>query len=68
MVAVAERGKKAAGQIILQFKGQAAWRLVEWGVFDRNGGFSQTKLRNVRTNTTLDSALFRAPEQDQSPE
>lgn len=68
VIALSERGKKAAGQIILQFRGDGDWRLVEWGMFDKKGGFSQTKLKNVRTNASLDGNLFRAPEQDRSPE
>jgi outer membrane lipoprotein-sorting protein len=68
VVAVAQRGKKSAGQIILQFRGQSAWRLIEWGMFDKNGGFTQTRLKNVRTNALLDDDLFRAPEEEQSPE
>ena len=64
LIAVAERGNKSAGQIVLQFKGQDDWRLVEWGMFDKNGGFSQTKLKNVRTNADLDGVMFRAPERD----
>lgn len=68
MIALAERGKKAAGQIILQFRGNGDWRLVEWGMFDKNGGFSQTKLKNVHTNAALDGDLFVAPQKDRSPE
>ena len=65
MVAVAERGKVADGQIMLQFRGQGDWRLMEWGMFDQKGGFSQTKLRNVQTGVDLSASLFKAPEREQ---
>jgi outer membrane lipoprotein-sorting protein len=64
-IAVAERGNKSNGQIILKFKGDGAWRLVEWGMFDKEGGFTQTRLRNVRTGAAMDGALFRAPEREE---
>ena len=67
-IAVAERGNKANGQIILKFKGGGAWRLVEWGMFDKEGGFTQTRLRNVRTGADMDRDLFRAPVRQVSPE
>lgn len=67
-VAVAERDNKANGQIILKFKGSGAWRLVEWGMFDKEGGFTQTRLRNVRTGADIDRNLFRAPQRRGSPE
>lgn len=63
-IAVAERGNKQNGQIILTFKGAGAWRLVEWGMFDKEGGFTQTRLRNVQTGATMDRALFQAPERE----
>lgn len=64
-IAVAERGNKSNGQIILKFKGTGAWRLVEWGMFDKEGGFTQTRLRNVRTGATMDRDLFQAPEREE---
>ena len=67
-IAVAERGNKSNGQIILKFTGAGAWRLVEWGMFDKEGGFTQTKLRNVRTGTEINPDLFQAPARKRSPE
>ena len=67
-LALAERGKKQDGQIVLNFTASGAWRLMEWGMFGKDGSFSQTKLRNVRTSTALDSALFKAPASDRPTE
>lgn len=67
-IAVAERGNKSNGQIILKFTGEGDWRLVEWGMFDKEGGFTQTRLRNVRTGTAMNRDLFQAPARKQSPE
>ncbi len=67
-IAVAERGNKSNGQIILRFAGTGAWRLVEWGMFDKEGGFTQTMLRNVRTGTEMNPDLFQAPARERSPE
>ena len=64
-IAVAERGNRENGQIILMFKGAGAWRLVEWGMFDKEGGFTQTRLRNVQTGAAMDRDLFRAPEREE---
>ncbi len=60
-VAVAERGNVAAGQAILHFKRQPQWRLVDWGVYDKEGRYTKTVLGPLETGLRLDPALFVAP-------
>lgn len=60
-VAVAERGNEAAGQAILHFKRRPQWRLVDWGVYDKKGNYTQTVLGPLETGLRLDPSLFKAP-------
>lgn len=68
VIALAERGNTEKGQLILTFEGSGAWRLRQWGMFDDEGRYSQTKLTKVTTNAAIDGGLFRAPERAQRPD
>ncbi|MGY9054192.1 MAG: LolA family protein [Alphaproteobacteria bacterium] len=61
-IALAEKDKLDAGQIILHFKTGGDWELLDWGLRDKEGRFTQTKLRQIETGVRLDDDLFVAPE------
>ncbi len=67
-IALAETGNKEGGQIILQFTGSGPWRLKQWGMFDQDGKFSQTRLKNVRTGVSIDASRFEAPPRSEKPD
>lgn len=67
-IALAERGNTKKGQIILTFDGTGPWRLVQWGMFDDEGRYSQTKLTKVTTDAAINGGLFTPPQRAQKPD